>query len=361
MATAHDTRFVRYAPGLEKVQPDEADIQAEMIAVFRGIIETTYRDHGHAMRSVHAKSHALLEAEFEVPADLPPPYAQGLFARAGTYRAILRFSTNPGDVLPDDVSVPRGLAVKVLDADGAGGTQDFVMAAGEAFIAPDPKSFLKSLKLLAATTDRMEQAKQALSAVLRVAERALEAAGGESALLKNLGGHPETLPAAETVFSQVPIRFGDHVAKIRVAPASLNLRRLVGTEVDIAGRRDALRDEMNALFAHEGGAWELAVQLCADTATMPIEDASVPWPQDRSPYVPVAHIRVKPQRAWSVGRSQAGEDRLSFTPWNCLDAHRPLGAIMRARKPAYAASAALRGRLNGCPIQEPDAAFRLDG
>ena len=360
MASTVDTRFVHYAPGLETIEPDEAETQQQLIEVFHGIIETTNADYGHAVRSVHAKSHAILDAELEVPADLPPAYAQGLFGRPGRYRAIMRFSTNPGDILPDVISVPRGLAVKVIDADGAGGTQDFVMAAGEAFIAPTPKAFLKTLKLLAATTDRIEGTKKVISALARTAERGLEALGGESALLKNLGGAPNTLPAADTMFSQVPIRFGDYVAKIEVTPASANLRALEGTEIDIAGREDALREEMNALFAAQGGEWLIRAQLCTDTETMPIEDASVPLPQDESPYVTVGILRVKPQTAWSAERSRSGDDQLAFTPWHHLDAHRPLGGIMRARKPTYDESAGLRGRLNGCPMHEPTASFRLD-
>ncbi len=360
MASTPDMRFLPYAPELETVEPDEAETQEKLIEVFRGIIETTNADYGHAVRSVHAKSHAILDAELEVPADLPPAYAQGVFARTGTYRAIMRFSTNPGDILPDVISVPRGLAVKLLDVDGAGGTQDFVMAAGEAFVAPSPKAFLKNLKLLAATTDRVEGLKKAVSAVFRTAERGLEALGGESAMLKTMGGAPNTLPAADTMFTQAPIRFGDHVAKLQVVPASANLRALEGKEIDIAGREDALREEMNAFFVNEAGEWLIRAQLCTDVATMPIEDASVPWPQEESPYVAVGILRAAPQTAWSAERSRAGDDGLAFTPWHCLDAHRPLGAIMRARKPAYAESAGLRGRLNRCPMHEPGAAFRLD-
>ena len=61
------------------------------------------------------------------------------------------------------------------------------MVNGPVFTAPNAKAFLKSLKLLAKTTDRAEWAKKALSAVLRGTERVLEAVGGGSATLQTMG------------------------------------------------------------------------------------------------------------------------------------------------------------------------------
>lgn len=359
MATVTD-RFVRYSPDLEEIGSDESETIRSLTDTMRSIIETTSEDCDRGLRSVHAKSNALLEGEFEVLDGLPPEYAQGLFAKPGTYPVLLRFSTNPGDVLDDSISVPRGLAVKVIGAEGerlpdseGETTQDFVMAVGPAFVAKTPKDFLANLKLLAATTDKAEGSKRVLSAVLRGTEKALEAVGGESVMLKNMGGYPHSHPAGEHYFSQTPFRYGDHVAKFSVAPASDTLVALDGKEIDIAGRPDALRDEMNALFAREGGEWELRVQLCTDTETMPIEDASVPWDEQESPYVPVARIRVGPQTAWSDARAKVGDDDTRFMPWRGLAAHRPLGAVNRARKTPYEMSSDLRGTINGCPMHEP--------
>ena len=74
---------------------------------------------GHAICPVHAKGHGLLEGELTVLADLPSELGQGVFARPGTYPVYMRFSTSPGDLLPDGVSTPRGLAIKVLEVEGA--------------------------------------------------------------------------------------------------------------------------------------------------------------------------------------------------------------------------------------------------
>jgi hypothetical protein len=103
------------------------------------------------------------------------------------------------------------------------------------------------------------------------------------------------------------------------------------------------------------------VQLCTDLEAMPIEDASVPWPEDRSPYLAVARISVPRQVAWSEAKSATLDDRLAFNPWHGLSAHRPIGSIMRARKMAYRRSALARAQRNGCSIIEPNTISDLSG
>ena len=86
---------------------------------------------------------------------------------------------------------------------------------------------------------------------------------------------------------------------------------------------------------------------------MPIENAAVVWPEESSPYRPIARITVKPQVAWSEARSPAVDDGMSFSPWHGLAAHRPLGGIMRARKEVYEMAKKFRAEKNGRVIQEP--------
>ncbi|KMO21735.1 catalase family protein [Methylobacterium platani] len=350
---------VRFDPSLETVQPDEAEVQAEMIRVFAGIQETTLKDYGHAVRGVHAKSHGLLTGRLTVLPDLPTPLAQGVFAAPGGYDVVLRLSTNPGDVLDDSVSTPRGLALKVIGVpgerlpDAGGDTQDFVMANAPAFTAPDAKAFLKSLKLLAATTDTPQVLKKVVSAALRGIETAVEAVGGKSPTLIALGGHPETHILGETFYSQAPLRWGDYVAKVALAPVSPALTALTGAALTVNGRPNGLREAVSAFFAAHEGVWELRAQLLTDREAMPVEDASVPWPEEASPYLPVARITVAPQESWSDEKVRTLDDGLAFSPWHGIAAHRPLGSVMRARRAVYPRSAGFRAERNGCPIHEP--------
>ncbi len=359
---------LRFRPEFEQVPDDEADTTRELIAALRQILETTAEDEGRGLRAVHAKGHGLLLGEFEPLPDLPEPLAQGVFALTGARPVVLRFSTNPGDILPDSVSTPRGLAIKILDVPGerlpgseGDTTQDFVMVNAPAFAAATPKKFLGNLKLLAKTTDRAPRAKQALSAVLRGVESVVEAVGGESATLKTLGGHPATHILGETFFTAVPLRHGPYYAKLSIAPADDVLRALTDSKIDLSGHPDALREAVLAHFATQGGTWEVRVQLATDLDDMPIEDASVVWPEKISPYVPVARITVAPQSSWNPARSAALDEGLAFAPWHGLSAHQPIGGIMRTRKPAYEMSATFRGQRNGCPMHEPRGRIPVDG
>jgi len=366
---AYDTSItpIRYRPELEQIEADEAETLAGLTDSLRKISETTYADSGHAMRGVHAKCHGLLAGEMRVADKLPEALRQGLFATPGRYQVILRLSTIPGDILPDKISTPRGLAIKVIGVEGArlpgseaATTQDFVLVNGPAFSAPNAKKFLGGLKLLARTTDKMEGVKVVTSAITQGAEKVVEAFGGKSATLLTLGGHPETHILGETFYSQVPLRYGDHVAKISAAPVSPALTALAGAKLDLSERPDGLRETVSLYFAANSGEWELRAQLCTDLETMPIEDASVVWSEESSPYIAVARITVRAQPAWDAQRERLIDDSLSFSPWHGIEAHRPLGSVMRARKLSYEMSATLRANLNGQPIIEPESLDDFD-
>jgi hypothetical protein len=214
--------------------------------------------------------------------------------------------------------------------------------------------------LLAATTDRMPRTKNALSAALRGAETLLEKTGHKSATFKSLGGHPATHILGETFFSQVPILYGDYIAKISLVPTSPSLTAHTDEPIDVSAKDDALREAVSRHFASQEAEWELRVQLCTNLERMPIEDASVEWSQAESPYVPVARLRARRQTTWSNRRAATVEDGMSFSPWHALAAHRPLGSVMRVRKVAYEAASAFRARRNGVSITEPRAVPVLD-
>ena len=353
-------RPLRYESSYEQPEDGEAETTATLIETLRKIAETTHENEGHGLRSVHAKTHGLLHGQLTVLPGLTPELAQGLFAQAGTYPVVMRLSTVPGDVLADSVSTPRGLAVKVIGVDGArlpGSeadlTQDFVLVDGPAFGAPDAKHFLKNLKMLAGTTDKGEGLKKAFSALARGAEKVVESVGGQSSTLVSLGGHPETHILGETFYTQVPLLYGDYMAKVSIAPVSSKLAQFAKAPVDLSGKPNGLREAVVDHFATTGGEWEVRVQLCTDLETMPIENAATVWPEDQSPYVAVARITVEPQIAWSDASAKQLEDGLSFSPWHGLAAHRPIGSIMRVRKAVYETMAALRARHNGRTIAEP--------
>lgn len=351
---------LRYADSLETVQEDEVATISALNATFDTILETTAKDYGHAVRSVHAKAHAVLRGVLTVAPGLPPELAQGMFATPGEHAVVMRLSTNAGDILPDAISLPRGLALKVLDVDGErlpsaeGRTQNFVMVNGPVFQAKTADKFLGNLKLLAGTTDKLEGTKTVMSTVLRGVGSALHAVGIESPKLQSLGGAPNVDPLGETYYSVTPFRYGDYVAKFAVVPVSSDLMSRTGAEIDATDRPDAIRETIQSEMRGLDGVWELRVQLCRDLEKQPIEDPTIAWKEDDSPFQTVATIRVGRQDSWAAEQVRKVDEEMRFSPWIGLAAHRPLGNINRARKAPYDHSAAYRAQFNRCPMHEPE-------
>jgi hypothetical protein len=351
---------VPYQTSMEELDDDESQTSLELVETISKIQATVYKDNQHASRGVHAKGHGILVGVLTVLEGLPPELAQGLFARAAKYPVVMRLSTIPGDLLDDNVSVPRGVALKIIGVPGprvAGSegdaTQDFLFSNGPAFAKSHPQSFLSTLKLLAGTTDKAPGLKKALSFVMRGVEKAIEAVGGESATALTLGGYPEVHILGDDFFSQAPILYGDYIAKIALKPASANVRALAKAPLELKGKPDGIREAVTDFFATNSAEWNLQIQLCTDLETMPIEDAAKAWPEDRSPYRTVARLTFPAQNAWSPTRVQQVNEQMSFNPWHALAAHRPLGAIMRVRKQVYDAAARFRAAHNHVTICEP--------
>jgi hypothetical protein len=89
--------------------------------------------------------------------------------------------------------------------------------------------------------------------------------------------------------------------------------------------------------------FEFQVQLRTSAETMPVEDATVEWPESESPYRTVAHLLL-PRQEIEPLRRQEEFLNLSFNVWHALAAHRPLGGINRVRRWAYAISSDWRRR-----------------
>jgi hypothetical protein len=98
---------------------------------------------------------------------------------------------------------------------------------------------------------------------------------------------------------------------------------------------------------------DLKAQLNTDLDRMPIEDASIEWPEDISPYATLAKVAVSKQSAWNEASSAAVDDGMSFSPWHGLQDHRPLGSVMRGRRPAYRQSAQFRAEGSARAVVEP--------
>lgn len=335
-----------FRPNDEVIEPDEEATARRIADVMDwGADHARDPDCEYGRRS-HAKCLGALEGHLEIRPGLEDALAQGLFARPGRYPVLARFSHLPAERLDDRrVSSVRGLALRVFDVDGtpldghSGGTQDFVLDTGKAFNARNPKGVLAGMATVEATAPLSQSFKAAVSHATRVVNSALDQAGLASANLDVLG-HPRRHPLREGYYSQAPLRWGRYVAKVGIIPPH-------GQGGDVAADApDALSEAVGAWCESRETRFTVAAQLRVDAAKMPIENARVEWPEGLSPYAPVGEIIFPAQDPFDPARVRRVEET-AFSPWLGLEEHRPLGAVMRARRYVYRALSDKRLRERG--------------
>jgi hypothetical protein len=363
--------YVQYSAELEQSLPDEDELIRQVVKAMESANRQVAAKHRHGLRDAHAKSHGVLAGELEIAPNLPAHLAQGLFAVPRTYPVIVRLSTSPGDLRSDQVSVQRGMAIKVLGVDGPRAvddgftTQDFLLVNHPTLPFGDIKAYAKLQNLL-------EQQPRQSDRLLQLTGLGARATATATATALTRLGRPlppavETLAASnhhilgETFHSMAAIRYGDHVAKISATPHTANVRALTGQPISKKAGESALRDLVADFFTRGSAEYELRAQLCVDIDKMPVEDASVLWPAELSPHEVIATLRLPTQDPYTDSRRNYADDVLSYSPWHTLEAHRPLGSIMRSRRHAYPSSSTYRHTVNGVPEHEPTTINELPG
>ena len=349
--------YLQYTDSVETIAPDEGETHNKIIEVMSKGDSITREKYGRSVRISHAKAHGLLKGQLIVPNDLPAVLAQGLFSKPGTYDVVVRLATAPGEFTDDSkVSTSRGMSIKVLNVNGpklpghTSSTQDFVLDTGKEFITGGAKAFLQAFKPNAEIAPKLsDDVKGAVSSISLATNKVLDAVGMGSAKL-DFYGHPKRHPLAEPYYSQTAFRYGDYIAKFGVSPDTPGLEALEQQPFD-PETPDAYRDATNAFFRSQPAEFSVSVQLNTGLDDMPIEDATVNWPETLSQYQEVARLILPVQTAWDPARDSFFED-LSFDPGHSLAAHRPLGSINRARLAAYRALSELRHRENNASATE---------
>ncbi|MDB5963647.1 MAG: hypothetical protein JWQ72_147 [Polaromonas sp.] len=359
-SAAQAPAWVRYSDDLEVREEGEDQLFEDIILAMRREGRALRERSGHTVRASHAKSHGLAKGELRVLEGLPHELRQGLFAEVRSYPVIVRLAQVPGELVDDrKVSTGRGMSLKVVGVAGAmlaghegKATQDFLLDTGTVFSAAGPREFLAAIRAQEQAACRPEGLRRVISLFSRAASAALQRPGGGSAN-HDFFGHPVLHPLADTYYSQTPLRYGDFIAKLRVRPLMPALQGPTGQQLDLGGDSHGLRTAVTRFMRERGTEFEVAVQLCTDLRSMPIENARADWSQQASPYRAVARLVLPPQDAYSPAREAYVEETLSFSPAHGLQAHRPLGGINRARLKAYGIMAGLRRIHNRVPINEP--------
>jgi hypothetical protein len=252
------------------------------------------------------------------------------------------------------------MAIKVLGVEGAkllpqddSRNQDLLLVNHPVIPFGHVKAYWETQQLLEKGDGSPEAILRIASAVARGASQLLKAAKVEVPAALQAIAVANTHILGETFHSMAALRYGDHVAKLSVAPLSEPVRRLTDQPIPTERPESALRDLVVEHFRTQGAEYELRAQLCTGLDEMPVEDASIEWPAARSPHQAVGKIVLPPQAAYSDARRIYGDDVLSFSPWRGLVAHRPLGSIMRIRRAAYEQSSQLRHTINATARVEP--------
>src|ERR1044071_1196678 len=133
------SNFVRYSPEIETIDPNIEETMARIIEFWeKAVRESPTREGtGRAVRGAHAKTLGVVEAEVEILADVPAPYAQGIYAKPARHGAVIRFSSASNHLGPDAHLGPvLGFAIKIFDVEGTKLVED----------EPDSKTFDLVLK-----------------------------------------------------------------------------------------------------------------------------------------------------------------------------------------------------------------------
>jgi hypothetical protein len=352
----HANRPLPYADDVETIPADEAEDIQRVLQALELILARSQAKSGQFRADVHVKTHGYAAAEFRVLPNLPEELAQGLFAVDGVYPAVVRFSNSASEAQADAIPDGRGMSIKVLEVEGdtvsvddqRGPAQDFVMINHPVFFARNVKDFLRLEQVLVQAED---SPLATLQGVLTGGDwNPLHWHWREMLTVARIAGQLPVHPANNTYFSMAPIRYGSYVAKYRAKPAGDRHDSYLELVQRLGSQADALRLALEETLRTQEVLFEFQVQLRTSAQTMPIEDATVEWPESESPYRTVAHLLI-PRQEIAALRQRADFQQLSFNVWHALAAHLPLGGINRVRRLAYPLSAAWRRRQVG---QQPE-------
>ncbi len=329
------------ALGQEKLLPDEDELTRDMTDQIAAYIRENWLP-GAAQRFGNTKTFGILRCDFVVLEDLPERLRHGLFANPGSYPAWVRFS-GPGPLAPPDLEDlgQCSVAIKVMGVPGdklmddEKFTQDLILVSPASFVTPNIRENAK--------LQHWVRAKAPLGYALKPGDTHLL-----HLFMQFLYSTMHANPLQVQYYSNVPFLLGDGQAvEYSLKPVAKGRSRIPPHPAE-----NYLRDAMVQTLAD--GDWDMnfMVQVQTDAHLMPIEDATVKWPERRSPYVPVARLHFPSQQFDSDAQLRFA-DVLRYNPWHSLGAHRPLGNSNRARRTMYWELAKLRQRMNQVEHLEP--------
>ncbi len=313
----------------ETVAPDETTRFEGYAAEILELQRARAAKSGAMSRALHLKQH--IGAVGELVVNAPESARVGVFASTGRVWPIYaRFSNGSSAHQADKAPDVRGFAIKLVGVPGEKiipgleqeQTQDFLFINDPSLPFRDPHEFMTFVR----------SAKDGPAKLLPRLFAGLGLRRGFAVLLRLLGGSKVASFATHAFHTGAPISFAGTAAKLGLFPGQ------IGAAVSAAASgENYLRDDLVARLKAGPLSWSLRAQLFQDDLRTPIEDTSVTW---EGPWVEFGLLTLPKQDPDSPKGRQITEvvTGLSFDPWHAVEAHRPLGAIMRARAVTYRAS-----------------------
>ncbi len=320
----------------------ETELAAAIAFEMEKFTKREYRDRV-AERAGNTKTYGVVRAEFEVLPDVPSRFRKGFFAQARRYPAWIRFS-GPGPLSPPDVADAGivSIGIKVMGVPGVKliddekWTQDFPGISAPTFTTPNATENIKLQREIYKRTPVFYFLKPFDSHLLDM-------------MMQGLYARMNTSPLEVRYWSCVPYLCGEGMAvKYSIRPTSNYRTRIPWKPPD-----NWLRKSMAMMLDQSDVELDFLVQAQTDPRRMPVEDASIEWPERLSPFQRVAKIILPRQRFDSPEQLAFARD-LSYNPWHTTEDQRPLGNQNRARKLIYTHLSKLRQEMNDVPHVEPD-------
>lgn len=328
----------------EKLLPDEEAFVDSIITSFEQQMRKLWKPGGFE-RGGNTKTHGIVRGEFIVHDNLPENFRRGIYAQPQTFRAWVRFSGPGPYVTPDidDVGF-MSISIKLLGVPGAKlmeeekSTLDMFGVSPPTFVTPDVKANAQL---------QVESLKNAQIFYFLNFHRPHVL----DLIMQSLFIKTQSSPLEAPYFSCVPYLLGEGQAmQYSVWPTSERRTRI--PRLPFRPPDDYLRNAMVASLAEGDVELDFRLQLQTDSHLMPIENASVLWPEEISPRVSVATLRL-PKQKFDSPAQMAFAKRLSYNPWHTIAEHRPLGNQSRARRRMYHKLSQLRHTMNAVPHFEP--------
>jgi hypothetical protein len=325
----------------EKLLPDEKEITKQITDQMTAFLAKHYQ-HSTAERAGNTKTYGLLKAQFEILPSLEEHLKVGIFKEGATYPAWVRFA-GPGPLVTPDIknNGVLSIGIKLMGVEGKKliddekMTQDFTGISAPTFTTPNIVENLKLQKQIYKGTPLYYFLNPFDSHYL-------------DAVMQGLYAKTHASPLDLRYYSCAAYLFGDGQA----IQYSLKPTEHKQSKVPKKPSDNYLREAMVKTLRENEICFDFLIQFQTDAHKMPVENASVVWPEKLSPFIKVATLRI-PVQEFDSPEQLSFARNLSFNPWHCIAEHRPLGNQNRARKTIYLETSKIRQNMNSEKRIEP--------